>query len=121
MLTNGKCPLCLSDVRLSHTTEGVDFWACLSFKCPSKDPFITFPTDDLDFGPDPDDYTPELPDCATVEYREGLQSKTGIIYESHDGGTITICGSTLKNEPDVLISVSAVTRLIPWAEYLEAI
>ena len=118
-LTDGKCPDCGGPVvydRFDWET-GEDLFRCEAFSCPGN-PFAVYTLDDLDFSPSADEWTPQLDNGAVVQYREGLQTLVGTVDECHEDGTVTIMGS--NHEPDFDIAMSAVVRLVPWTEYVEA-
>ena len=119
--TDGKCPDCGGPVvygRFDWET-GEDLFRCEASAC-SGNPFAVFTLDELDFSPTADEWTPQLDCGAIVQYREGLQTLVGTVDESHEDGTVTLMGSVLKNEPDFDIAMSAIERLVPWDEYVEA-
>ena len=115
-MTDGKCPDCGGPVVYGRfdMASGEDLFRCQAFACPGN-PFAVYTLDDLDFEPSADEWTPQLDCGAIVQYREGLQTLVGTVWESHDDGTVTVMGSALID-----IAMAAVVRLVPWPEYLEA-
>ena len=116
--TEGRCPDCDGPVEYSRFdwSSGVSLFRCPNYHCKGDSPPI--PEDDLYFGPLADEFTPLLPEGGVVEYTDGKETRVGTVYDSYGEGFVELMVDGDRAH-DVIVPLGAVSRVIPWSEFME--